>query len=97
MITLFCTDLSLDIKPQNIFLDSNNDIKIGDFGLSKLLGSQSDFAYTGVGTPLYISPEMVEEKPYNEKSDVWAFGCLMYEMATKHPPFMAKNQVTLAK
>jgi NIMA (never in mitosis gene a)-related kinase len=78
-------------------LDENENIKIGDFGLGRALSSQSHFAYTGVGTPLYISPEMVQEQPYNEKSDIWALGCLMYELASKKPPFMASNQIALAK
>jgi NIMA (never in mitosis gene a)-related kinase len=46
---------------------------------------------------LPCSPELCEEKPYDEKSDVWAFGCLIYELATGKPPFTAANQVALAK
>jgi NIMA (never in mitosis gene a)-related kinase len=45
-----------------------------------------------VGTPYYLSPELCEDQPYNEKSDVWALGCLLYEMCTLKPPFDAKNQ-----
>ena len=58
---------------------------------------QSCFAYTAVGTPLYFSPEICEEKRYNEKSDIWALGCLLYELATLRPPFLATNQLALAK
>jgi serine/threonine protein kinase len=46
--------LHRDIKPQNVFLDSDDNVKIGDFGLGRVLGAQSMFAYTGVGTPLYV-------------------------------------------
>jgi len=48
-----------------------------------------------VGTPYYLSPEMCEEKPYNEKSDVWALGCVLYEMCNQKPPFDASNQGAL--
>eukprot|EP00958_Prasinococcus_capsulatus_P003301 scaffold304_cov409-Prasinococcus_capsulatus_cf.AAC.10 len=65
----------------------------GDLGLGRLLDVHSSYAHTGVGTPLYFSPELCEEKPYNHKSDVWALGCLVYELATGKPPFTASNQV----
>ena len=73
--------LHRDIKPGNVFLDAHRNVKMGDFGLAKELPSQSKFAYTNVGTPFYMSPEMVNELRYNEKSDIWAVGCLLYEMA----------------
>ena len=89
--------LHRDIKPRNIFLDGDGNIKIGDMGLGRALDPGSQFAETGVGTPLYFSPEMCQEKPYNQKSDIWAFGCLMYELASREPPFMASNHMALAK
>ncbi|DAZ98204.1 TPA: hypothetical protein N0F65_005336 [Lagenidium giganteum] len=89
--------LHRDIKPGNIFLDSNNNAKLGDFGLAKELASESRLAQTNVGTPYYMSPEMVNEMTYDERSDIWAFGCLLYEMATLAPPFDATNQLALAK
>ncbi|KAF1328420.1 Nek protein kinase, partial [Globisporangium splendens] len=89
--------LHRDIKPGNIFLDSNNNAKLGDFGLAKELSSESRFAQTNVGTPYYMSPEMVNEMTYDERSDIWALGCLLYEMATLAPPFDATNQLALAK
>lgn len=49
--------LHWDIKPGNIFLDSNNNVKLGDFGLSWVMGTESQYAYTNVGTPYYMSPE----------------------------------------
>jgi NIMA (never in mitosis gene a)-related kinase len=60
----------------NIFLAENRQVKIGDLGVAKTM--TGDFAKTVVGTPYYLSPEMCEEKPYNEKTDVWALGCLIY-------------------
>lgn len=49
--------LHRDLKPGNVFFDANNNAKLGDFGLSKMMGDQSIFAYTHVGTPYYMSPE----------------------------------------
>lgn len=89
--------LHRDIKPGNIFLDSHNNAKLGDFGLAKELGAHSRLAQTNVGTPYYMSPEMVNEEDYDERSDIWALGCLIYEMASLVPPFDAKNHVALAK
>ena len=87
--------LHRDIKPSNIFLDKNNNIKLGDFGLSRLLPPELNFAYSRVGTPYYMSPEQIDETKYNEKSDIWSLGCLLYEMAAFRPPFQAKNQIML--
>ena len=89
--------LHRDIKPANIFLDESGAIKIGDLGLGRILGSKSVVARTGVGTPLYFSPELCQDQPYDEKADVWALGALLYEMATFQPPFTASNQIALAQ
>jgi len=88
--------LHRDLKPGNIFLDASQIVKIGDFGLAKELASESKFAYTNVGTPFYMSPEMVNELKYNEKSDIWALGCLLYELTSLAPPFEATNHLSLA-
>ncbi len=87
--------LHRDIKAQNIFLDANLNIKIGDLGLVREFGPASVNAFSQVGTPLYFSPELCKEEPYNEKSDVWSFGCLMYEMACLRKPFEAKTTMAL--
>jgi NIMA (never in mitosis gene a)-related kinase len=55
-----------------------------------------DYAKTHVGTPFYMSPEQVMETKYNEKSDIWSLGCLIYELAALHPPFKAQNHLALA-
>ena len=78
--------LHRDIKPENILL-SDGMLKLGDFGISKELSSTIDFTNTGVGTPFYISPEICNGKKYNHKSDIWSFGCVLYELMTLERPF----------
>jgi serine/threonine protein kinase len=85
-----------DLKPANILLDSSQNIKMGDFGLAKELSSKSKLAQTNVGTPYYMAPEIINEKDYDEKSDIWSLGCLLYELAALKPPFDAANAVSLA-
>lgn len=86
--------LHRDLKTMNIFLMKDERVRIGDLGVAKVL-NQGSFANTFVGTPYYLSPEICEEKPYNEKSDVWALGCILYEMSTFKHPFNASNQGAL--
>lgn len=88
--------LHRDLKPGNIFLDERLNVKLGDFGLARILDSSMDFAKTHVGTPYYMSPEQVTEAKYNEKSDIWSLGCLVYELCALVPPFKATNHLALA-
>ena len=60
------------------------------------MNHESQFAYTHVGTPYYMSPEQINESKYNEKSDIWALGCIVYELAALRPPFQAQNHLSLA-
>lgn len=87
--------LHRDIKTMNLFLTKDEGLRIGDLGVAKVLSDQNNFAHTMVGTPFYLSPEMCEEKPYNEKSDVWSLGCVLYELCTYRHPFEANNQGAL--
>ena len=78
---------NLDIKTQNIFLTSKKLIKLGDFGISKVLRGTMECARTAIGTPYYLSPEICENKPYSFKSDVWSLGCVLYELTTLRHAF----------
>ena len=70
-------------------------VKIGDLGVSKMLNHSGSFTKTLIGTPYYLSPELCEEKPYNDKNDVLALGCILYELCTFRHPFKEKSQVAL--
>lgn len=74
--------LHRDLKTQNIFLLGNGRLVLGDLGICKVLEGTTDFAKTCIGTPYYMSPEIFKNKPYNHKSDIWALGCVLYEMVT---------------
>ena len=83
--------LHRDLKSQNIFLMKNGSIKLGDFGIAKILSQTMENAKTMVGTPYYLSPELIDNKPYNFKSDIWSLGVLLYEMCALEPPFVSNS------
>lgn len=83
--------LHRDLKTQNVFLTSKGEVKIGDFGISRVLQHTYDCAQTAIGTPYYLSPEICQEKPYNQKSDIWSLGCILYEIVTLRHAFDASS------
>ncbi|KAJ8288833.1 hypothetical protein COCON_G00014920 [Conger conger] len=87
--------LHRDIKTLNIFLTKTNLIKLGDYGLAKKLGSQFSMAETFVGTPYYMSPELCQGVKYSFKSDIWAMGCVLFELLTLTRTFDATNPLNL--
>jgi len=87
--------LHRDIKSANVFLFQGGICKLGDLNVSKV--ARKGLGYTQTGTPYYASPEVWEEKPYDNKSDVWSLGCVIYEMITLRPPFQAKSMEELYK
>ncbi|XP_027447038.1 serine/threonine-protein kinase Nek3 isoform X2 [Zalophus californianus] len=87
--------LHRDIKSKNIFLTQNGKVKLGDFGSARLLSSPMAFACTYVGTPYYVPPEIWENMPYNNKSDIWSLGCILYELCTLKHPFQANSWKSL--
>lgn len=87
--------LHRDIKTLNIFLTKTNLIKLGDYGLAKKLDSEYAMAETCVGTPYYMSPELCQGVKYNFKSDIWAMGCVLFELLTLTRTFDATNPLNL--
>eukprot|EP01061_Rhynchopus_euleeides_P025413 TRINITY_DN4107_c0_g1_i1.p2 TRINITY_DN4107_c0_g1~~TRINITY_DN4107_c0_g1_i1.p2 ORF type:complete len:231 (+),score=76.68 TRINITY_DN4107_c0_g1_i1:406-1098(+) len=87
--------LHRDVKTQNIFLTSQGIVKLGDFGIARELTNTFDQAHTFVGTPYYLSPELVQEKPYDMRSDTWALGVVLYEMMALRHPFNANDMKSL--
>ncbi|XP_048837855.1 serine/threonine-protein kinase Nek3 [Brienomyrus brachyistius] len=87
--------LHRDLKSKNIFLTSDGAVKLGDFGSSCVLNSAKAYACTYVGTPYYVSPEIWDNKPYNNKSDVWSLGCVLYELCALCHPFQASSWKSL--
>ena len=88
-----------DLKSQNIFLTKTGLVKLGDFGIAKNLNCTWQKAKTMIGTPYYLSPEIVNNKPYSFKSDIWSLGVLLYEMMALKMPFDANSlpMLTLKK
>ncbi|XP_008581974.1 PREDICTED: serine/threonine-protein kinase Nek1-like [Galeopterus variegatus] len=82
-------------EDQNIFLTKDGTVQLGDFGIARVLNSTVELARTCIGTPYYLSPEICENKPYNNKSDIWALGCVLYEMCTLKHAFEAGSMKNL--
>lgn len=87
--------LHRDLKTSNLFLSSSGVVKIGDFGISRVLHGTLESAQTIVGTPYYMSPEVCQNKPYSFKSDVWSLGCILFELCSLRHAFQAKNLLGL--
>ena len=87
--------LHRDLKSANVFLFKNGSAKLGDLNVSKV--AKRGLGYTQTGTPYYASPEIWKDLPYDNKSDIWSLGCVLYEMITLHTPFRAKNMDALYK
>jgi NIMA (never in mitosis gene a)-related kinase len=92
--------LHRDLKAGNVFLSRRREggplvVKLGDFGIATVLRNTHALAKTVCGTPYYFSPELCLNKPYNSKTDIWSFGCIIYEMATLRHAFDAQNMKAL--
>lgn len=79
-----------DLKTANILLSDNGSVWLADFGVSKILENKIS-SFTMIGTPYYVSPEMFSDKNYDKKIDIWALGCILYELATLNVPFKAND------
>ncbi|KAK0427605.1 hypothetical protein QR680_010319 [Steinernema hermaphroditum] len=83
--------LHRDLKTQNILLNRRQTmVMLSDFGISKQLTMRS-VASTVVGTPNYLSPEICEGRPYNQKSDIWSLGCVLFELVELRRAFEGEN------
>lgn len=88
--------LHRDIKVQNIFLTADGNVKLGDFGIAKVLEATTEMALTVVGSPYSISPEICQNLPYNYKSDIWSLGCVLFELCTLRHVFEGANLLAIA-
>lgn len=90
-----------DIKPENIILARAGEVKVADFGLARLpprLGELVDLTQAGItlGTPLYMSPEQVEGKPLDHRSDLYSLGVTCYHLLAARPPFTGETALSVA-
>lgn len=83
------------LNPPRPFPSPGGLLKLGDFGVSKVLGSTWQLAATAVGTPYYLSPEICQNRRYNQKSDIWSLGCVLYELTVGKHAFEAPNMRAL--
>mmetsp|Transcript_113841 Transcript_113841/g.179166 ORF Transcript_113841/g.179166 Transcript_113841/m.179166 type:complete len:763 (-) Transcript_113841:42-2330(-) len=84
-----------DLKPANIFVAMDGSLKLGDLGLGRFFSSQTLEAFSKVGTPLYMSPEVLRGAGYDMRSDVWSLGCVLYELPMLRSPFKSEQQLSL--
>ena len=88
--------LHRDIKPENVLISENHILKLGDFGLSRVIASH-ELASSYVGTWHYMASEVLNGEMYSHHSDIWSLGCVMYEVASRCLPFHANGPTDLAR
>ncbi len=88
--------LHRDLKTQNIFLTKDRIAKLGDFGIARIFTTTRQEAKTMAGTPINLSPEIVNGKEYSYQSDIWSLGVVLYELCALKPPFTANGFAGLA-
>jgi eukaryotic-like serine/threonine-protein kinase len=85
-----------DVKPENIMVNSKNQVKVMDFGLAKLKGSMKlTRTSSTVGTLAYMAPEQIQGGEVDARSDVFSFGIVLYEMLTGHLPFRGEHEAAM--
>lgn len=89
--------LHRDLKPQNILLDIQFNAKLCDFGLARNMTMSTHVLTSIKGTPLYMSPELLEGKPYDHLADLWSLGCIIYESLAGEPPFYTSSILHLVR
>uniref|UniRef100_A0A8C0VZ63 non-specific serine/threonine protein kinase n=1 Tax=Cyanistes caeruleus TaxID=156563 RepID=A0A8C0VZ63_CYACU len=83
--------LHRDVKPQNILLGKDGVVKLCDFGFARAMSIHTMVLTSIKGTPLYMSPELLEERPYDHTADLWSVGCILYELFVGTPPFYTNS------
>lgn len=81
-------------RPEGL-LTKEETVRSGDFGISRVMTNTTNKAPTCVGTATYLSPELCQDVPHSSKSDIWALGCLLYELCALRPPFAASNLLSM--
>lgn len=93
--------LHRDIKPANIFMHKQGQqvdiVKLGDFGIAKVLAHTMAKARTVAGTPYYMAPELCRERPYTATADIWSLGCVLHELCALEVPFTAQSLAGLIR
>ncbi|XP_051157218.1 serine/threonine-protein kinase fused [Leptopilina boulardi] len=89
--------LHRDLKPQNVLLETNGVAKLCDFGFARSMSTGTHVLTSIKGTPLYMAPELIEERPYDHNADLWSLGCIVYELVVGIPPFQTTSILHLIK
>lgn len=84
-----------DMKPQNVLVGADNRVKLCDFGFARAMSCQTTVLTSIKGTPLYMAPELVQEKPYDCSADLWSLGVICYELFVGQPPFYTNSLISL--
>lgn len=89
--------LHRDLKPQNVLLNDDLHAKLCDFGLARNMTMGTHVLTSIKGTPLYMAPELLAERPYDHQADLWSLGCISYETMAGQPPFCTTSILHLVK
>merc|ERR1719230_1774590 len=84
-----------DMKPQNVLVGANDTVKLCDFGFARVMSLNTVVLTSIKGTPLYMAPELVQEKPYDCSADLWSLGVICYELFVGQPPFYTNSLISL--